>query len=277
MALSAGATGVQVDERDVAAKRAELGLDRPLLERYLLWWRSALRFDFGRSFTNNRPVGELFEQRLPASAALSSLAVALSVGLGVPAGLMLATRHGGVVGLVVRSVALLGGSLPGFGVALFGMWLFAVRLHWVPALGTLTPTGIVLPAAVLALRPLGRILRLVRAGALDVRSQEFVRTARAKGLSEPMVQRGHILPNVAPIILTVVGLDLTALFANAAVVEWVFAWPGVGRLGADAALAGDIPVLQAFVLIVGWLVVVVNLAADLLSTVVDPRLRATIR
>jgi ABC-type dipeptide/oligopeptide/nickel transport system permease component len=277
MALSAGATGVQVDERDVAAKRAELGLDRPLLERYLLWWRSALRFDFGRSFTNNRPVGELFEQRLPASAALSSLALALSVGLGVPTGLMLATRPGGVVDLVVRSVALVGGSLPGFGVALFAMWLFAVRLHWVPALGTLTPTGIVLPAAVLALRPLGRILRLVRAGALDVRSQEFVRTARAKGLSEPMVQRGHILPNVAPIILTVVGLDLTALFANAAVVEWVFAWPGVGRLGADAALAGDIPVLQAFVLIVGWLVVVVNLAADLLSTVVDPRLRATIR
>jgi peptide/nickel transport system permease protein len=155
------------------------------------------------------------------------------------------------------------------------MWLFAVRLHWVPALGTFTPTGIVLPAAVLALRPLSRILRLVRAGALDVRSHEFVRTARAKGLSETMVQRGHILPNVAPIILTVVGLDLTALFANAAVVEWVFAWPGIGRLGADAALAGDIPVLQAFVLIVGWLVVVVNLAADLASTLFDPRLRAT--
>lgn len=273
MALAAGGTGVQVDERDVAAKRTELGLDQPIAERYVVWWSNALRLDFGRSFANNQPVAELFAQRLPASAALTILAVALSAGIGVPVGLLLTVRAGGVIDVSVRCAALLGGSVPGFGLALFGMWLFAARLHWVPALGSFTPTGILLPAAILALRPLGRILRLVRAGGLDIRNLDFIRTARAKGVSGRRLQQRHLLPNVLPKVLTIVGLDLTALFANAAVVEWVFAWPGVGRLGADAALAGDVPVLQAFVLLVGWLVVVVNLLADLGSTLVDPRLR----
>ncbi len=164
MALAAGATGVQLDERDVAAKRVELGLDRPVYERYLRWWAGALRFDFGRSFANNRPVA-------------------------------------------------------------------------------------------------------------DVRGLDFVLTARAKGVTERVVLRRHVLPNALPVVLTVIGLDLTALFANAAVVEWVFAWPGLGRLGADAALASDVPVLQGFVLVVGWLVVLVNLAADVAVRLVDPRLR----
>jgi ABC-type dipeptide/oligopeptide/nickel transport system permease component len=274
MALAAGATGVQVDERDVAAKRVELGLDRPIVERYVRWIGSALHFDFGRSFASNRRVAELVQQRLPASIALTVASVALSVGVGIPLGLLLAARSGGALDLGVRALALLGGSLPGFGLALFGMWLFAARLHWIPALGTFTPTGIVLPAIVLAVRPLGRIIRLVRAGTLDLSSLEFVRSARAKGLSETVVFWRHLLPNVMPIVLTVIGLDLTALFANAAVVEWVFAWPGLGRLGADAALAGDVPVLQAFVLVVGALVVTINLVADIVATRVDPRLRA---
>lgn len=275
MALAAGSTGVQLDERDVAAKRVELGLDRSLPERYLRWWSNALHFDFGRSFASNRPVSELVQQRLPASAALTTLAVLVSVGIGVPSGLLVATRAGGLLDVVVRCITLVGGSLPGFGLALFGMWLFAARLHWVPALGAFTPAGIILPATVLALRPLARVLRLTRAGALDVQGLDFMRTARAKGLPEGVVRGRHLVPNVLPVVLTVIGLDLTTLFANAAVVEWVFAWPGIGRLGADAALAADLPVLQAFVLIVGWLVVLVNLAADVGSLVVDPRLRGT--
>jgi peptide/nickel transport system permease protein len=273
MALAAGATGVQVDERDVAAKRIELGLDLPLIERYVRWWDGLLHLNLGRSFANNWPVAELLQQRLLASAALAVLAVVLSVGVGIPAGLLVAERSGGVLDLSIRCVALLGGSLPGFGLALLGMWLFATRLHWVPALGSFTPTGIILPAIVLALRPLGRLIRLVRACALDVLGLDYVRTARAKGMAERAVFRRHLLPNVLPAVLTVIGLDLTALFANAAVVEWVFAWPGIGRLGADAALAGDVPVLQGFVLVVGWLVVVVNLAADVSGSLVDPRLR----
>jgi ABC-type dipeptide/oligopeptide/nickel transport system permease component len=273
MALAAGATGIQIDDRDLAAKRVELGLDRPLPERYVRWWGGVLRLDFGRSFANNRPVGELVQQRLPASVALTFLAVALSISIGIPLGLLVATRPGGMLDLGVRTFALLGGSLPGFGLALLGMWLFAIRVHWIPVLGSFTPAGIVLPTLVLALRPLGRLVRLVRAGALDVRSLDFVRTARAKGIGEVDVFRRHVLPNVLAPVMTLVGLDLTALFSNAAVVEWVFAWPGLGRLGVDAALAGDIPVLMAFVLLVGWFVVLVNLAADIASTRFDPRLR----
>ena len=271
MALAAGATGVQVDERDVAAKRAELGLDRPVLERYLVWWGSIIHLDFGRSFANNRSVAELIQQRLSASVVLALLALVTSVGLGVPFGLFVAVHAGGRLDLALRTLALLAGSFPGFGLALFGMWLFAVRLHWIPALGSFTPGGVVLPSVVLAVRPLGRILRLVRTGFLDTHQLDFVRTARAKGLSERVVVVRHLLPNLLPVVLAVIGLDLTALFANAAVVEWVFAWPGLGRLGADAALSGDLPVLQAFVLIVGCLVVVVNLIVDACATLLDPR------
>ena len=274
MALGAGGTGVQPDERDVAAKRAQLGLDRPLWERYARWWSDAVRLDFGRSFASNRSVAELFGQRLPASASLALLAVWLSTVIGMPLGLLVAARPRTLLDRLTRMIVLLTGSVPGFVLALLAMWLFAAQLHWVPALGSFTPGGIVLPAIVLAVRPIGRLLRLLRSTALDVLTREFVSVARAKGLGEMVVLTRHVLPNALLPALAAIGLDFTALFANAAVIEWVFAWPGIGRLGVDAALAADVPVLMAFVLVVGWMVVLVNLLVDIASDLVDPRQRA---
>jgi ABC-type dipeptide/oligopeptide/nickel transport system permease component len=273
MALAAGGTGIQLDERDVARKRVELGLDRPLHERYVRWWADVLHLDFGRSFSSGRPVSELLAQRLPASATLASLALALAVATGIPLGVLVARSAGGRLDLGVRLVALLGSSLPAFWLALLAIWLFAARLHWVPALGSFTPAGIVLPALVLGVRPLGRLLRLVRATTLEVLGLDYVTTARAKGVLPLLVLTRHVLPNTLGPILTVVGLDGAALLANAAVIEWVFAWPGLGRLGVDAALAGDLPVLMAFVLIVGWVVVAINLLVDVASAALDPRQR----
>jgi len=273
MALAAGGSGIQPDERDVAAKRAELGLDRSLPERYVRWWGDLVRLELGRSFGTGAPVRDLLAQRLPASAALAGLALLISVGMSVPLGVFVATRPGGVLDGAVRVVALLVGSLPGFWLGLLAIWLFAARLHWVPALGSLTPAGIVLPAVVLGLRPLGRLLRLVRATTLEVIAQEYVTTARAKGIFGSALLGGHVLPNAIGPVLAVIGLDAAALLANAAVIEWVFAWPGIGRLGVDAALAGDVPVLMAFVLLVGSVVVVLNLMVDVASGWVDPRLR----
>jgi peptide/nickel transport system permease protein len=271
MALAAGGTGIQPDERDVAAKRVELGLDRPLPERYVRWWGDVLRLDFGRSFSSGRPVRDLLAQRLAPSATLAVLALGLAVGVGVPLGLLVAIRAGSGVDVSLRTLSLLGGSLPGFWLALMAMWLFAARLHWVPALGSFTPAGIILPALVLGLRPLGRLVRLVRATTLDVLKLEYVTTARAKGLAGSTVLLRHALPNSIAPVLTLVGLDAAALLANAAVIEWVFAWPGIGRLGVDAALAGDAPVLMAFVLLVGWAVVLLNLSVDIAVAAVDPR------
>jgi ABC-type dipeptide/oligopeptide/nickel transport system permease component len=273
MALAAGGTGIQLDERDVARKRVELGLDRPLHERYVSWWADVVRLEFGRSFSSGRPVRELLAPRLPASATLAGLALALAVALGIPLGVLVARRAGGPLDVGVRTVALLGSSLPAFWLALLAIWLFAARLHWVPALGSFTPTGIVLPALVLGVRPLARLLRLVRATTLEGLGQEYVTTARAKGVSPPRVLVRHVLPNTLGPVLTVIGLDGAALLANAAVVEWIFAWPGLGRLGVDAALAGDVPVLMAFVLIVGWVVVAINLLVDVAVAALDPRER----
>lgn len=273
MALSGGVGGVQLDEREVAAKRAELGLDRPLPERYVRWWGDLLRLDFGRSFASGRPVAVLLAERLPASATLGLLALLVSVAVSMPLGIVSALRAGGILDQVTRGVALLGASLPGFWLALIVMWLFAAQLKWVPALGSFTPLGLILPTLVLAVRPLGRQLRLMRATTLDALAMDHLTVARAKGLGRGAIVRRHVLPNAILPLVTVVGLDLPALVSSAVVVELVFAWPGIGRLAADAALAGDAPVLMAFVLLVGLLVVMSSFVVDVLSGMIDPRQR----
>ncbi|GAB4194118.1 MAG: ABC transporter permease [Roseiflexaceae bacterium] len=273
MALSAGGAGVALDERDVAAKRRELGLDRSLPERYLAWWAATLRLDLGRSFMSGQPVADLIRQRLPASLALAALATAISIGLALPLGVLMALRPGTWLDQLVRIATLLGTALPGFWLALLAIWLFAVTLRWVPALGSFTPQGIILPALVLALQPLGRLTRLVRALMLDVLSAEYIRVARAKGLRPATVLLRHALPNALLPVTTMIGLDIIGLIAEAAVIEWVFAWPGIGRLSVEAALAGDLPVLMAVITMIGGLVVLINLAVDIGAGMLDPRQR----
>lgn len=272
-ALGTGIVG-QVDERDVAAKRRELRLDRPLWERYGHWWRDALRLDLGRSYVSRKPVIDLLGERLAASAALAALALGLSVAISLPLGVLAAVHAGTWLDSGVRFLTLLGASLPGFWLALLAMWLFAAQLHWVPALGSFTPRGIILPALVLTLRTVGLLTRLTRATVLDALAMEYVPVARAKGLRERLIVRRHVLPNALMPVLTVIGLDFAALLASAAVIEWVFAWPGIGRLGVDAALAGDAPVVMGFVLVVAMTVVAANLLVDIGYGLIDPRQRA---
>lgn len=272
-ALTAGETGIPVDERALEAKRRELGLDRPLGERYLRWWGDLIRLDLGHSFTNRRPVAESIAERLPASLTLVVFALGLSIGIGVPLGVAAAVKTGTLLDAVIRLVTVLGASLPGFWLALLAMCLFAVELRWVPALGSFTPQGIILPMLILAVRPLGHITRLMRATTLDVFNRHFVAVARAKGLSDLTILRRHVVPNALLPIVTVIGLDFVNLLANAAVIEWVFGWPGIGRLGVDAALAGDLPVVMGFVLVVGWIVVFVNLIVDVSYRLLDPKQR----
>ncbi len=257
----------------VAAKRAELGLDRPVPERYLLWLTHALRGDFGRSFRSYRPVAALYRERLPATAALAATAVALTATIALPLGTLAAYHRGRVPDAVAQLVAVAGAALPGFWLALLLMFLFAVKLRLLPAFGSLTPKGIILPAAVLAVQNTAVLTRLTRAAMLDVLSLEFVTVARAKGLHEWAVARRHVLPNVLVPVLTVLGLEVAGLMTGAVVVEYVFAWPGIGKMVVDAALLRDVPVVTGFAVAAGLVFVLVNLVVDVTVAAVDPRAR----
>jgi len=273
-ALALAGAADTVDERDVEAKRIELGLDRPLVERYVRWSMAAVQLDLGESFVSKKPVASLIGERLVPSAVLAGVVVLMSIAISVPLGILAATRAGGTVDAAIRVITLTGASLPGFWLALLAMWLFAVELRWLPALGSYTPAGIVLPALVLTVRTTGLLTRMTRATMLDTLHSDYMRTAIAKGLPYHRAVTRHALPNAMIPILTIIGLDFAGLMAHAAVIEWVFAWPGIGRLGVEAALAGDVPVVLGFALIISLVVVVTNFVIDLGYVAIDPRQRA---
>jgi ABC-type dipeptide/oligopeptide/nickel transport system permease component len=273
-ALALAGAADTVDERDVEAKRVELGLDQPLAVRYLRWSADVIRLDLGESFVSKKPVATLIGERIMPSAVLAGVVLFASVMISLPLGILAAVRAGSAVDVAIRTVTLTGASLPGFWIALLAMWLFSVELGWLPALGSYTPAGIVLPALVLTLRTTGLLTRLTRATMIETLHADYMRTALAKGLSTRSAVLRHALPNAAIPILTVIGLDFDGLLAHAAVIEWVFAWPGLGRLGVEAALAGDVPVVLGFALTISVIVVATNFMIDLGYMAVDPRYRA---
>lgn len=257
----------------IAAKRAELRLDDPLHVRYLDWLAHAVRGDLGRSYRSYKPVRDLYLDRLPATATLAGLAALLSVAIAVPLGALAAYHRGQWLDGVAQLTAVLGAAVPGFWIALVFMFIFAVKLGWLPAFGSLTPKGIIMPAAVLALHNIAVITRLTRASMLDVLSQEYVVVARSKGLRTGAVARRHVLPNVLVPILTLVGLEIAGLMTGAAVVEYVFAWPGIGKMAVDAALLRDMPVIVGFAVAAGLIFVTINLVVDIAAATLDPRVR----
>jgi len=262
-----------VPEEAVVAKRAEMGLDDPLVVRYLSWLRGAVQGDLGRSFRSYQPVTGLYLERLPATILLATLATLLSCIVAVPLGTLAAYQRGGPLDTLAQLIAALGVALPSFWVALIAMFVFAATLQWLPAFGSLTPQGIVMPAGVLALANLAVLTRLTRATVLDVLGQEYVTVARAKGLRTTAIARRHVLPNVIVPILTVLGLELAHALTGAIVIEYIFAWPGVGKLAVDAALLGDVPIVIGCATLAGLAFVIVNLTVDIGAAALDPRVR----
>jgi len=253
--------------------RRALGLDRPLPEQFLVYlWRAA-RGDFGTSLRHNRPVAQLIGERLPRTMLLAAAALALAVALAIPAGIVSAVRRGTVVDRVTMVLSVAGQAVPIFWLGLMLIWLFAVRLEWLPVFGSGTPTHLVLPAVSLSTIVLGRLARLVRSSMLEVLEQDYVRTARAKGLGEAYVVLRHALKNAAIPIVTVVGLQLAQLLGGAVVTETVFAWPGVGVLAAEAVFNRDFPVVQGVTLVISLIFVAANLGVDLAYVALNPRIR----
>lgn len=262
-----------IPDAAVAAKRAEMRLDDPLPLRYLDWAAHALRGDFGRSFRSYQPVLEAYLGRLPATAILAGLAALITVAVAIPLGTVAAYHRGTLPDALAQAVAVTGSAVPGFWMSLVLILVFAVTLRWLPSFGSPTPSGIVLPAVVVSLPAIAVLTRLVRSAILDVVVQDFVQVARAKGLSAAVVTRRHVLPNAMVPVLTILGLELANLLTGAAVVEYVFAYPGIGKLAVDAVLLGDMPIVVGFAVAAGLVFVLVNLAVDLGAAVLDPRVR----
>ena len=273
--------GDQASPEDVERIRASLGLDRPFLVRFAEWLWNVLHGDLGTSIFTNLPVSHMIAQRIEPTLSLMSLTLILSLSFAIPMGVIAAWKHGTLIDRVVMTVAVFGYSTPVFVVGYLLAYLFALQLDWLPVQGfTSIREGVVpflrnliLPAIALGLIYMALLARITRATMLDVLSQDYVRTAKAKGVAQKGILFVHALKNAAVPIITIVGIGFAALIGGAVVTESVFAIPGLGRLTVDAILRRDYPVIQGVVLLFSFTYVLVNLAVDLLYTVFDPRIR----
>ena len=262
-------------QQEIADARHRLGLDRPLVEQYLDFVLSAARGDFGASIREKRPAMSMVVEHLwPATIELAAAALVLSTLLAIPLGVVSATHRNGALDHVSRLASLFLQSMPSFWLGLMLILLFAVELGGLlPAYGAGTMRHLILPAITLAAAPLAQNVRLIRSGMLEVLQQDYVRTARAKGLAERFVIYRHALRNAAIPVITVTGLSLGFMLSGAVIIETVFSWPGMGRLIVQAVPGRDFPVIQAGVFVFALIFVGLNLLVDLLYTVVDPRVR----
>ena len=263
----------EAGEEQRAAFRKLYGLDQPLPVQYARYVSHVARGDFGSSFAFNRPAIQVVLERLPATLLLTATAVALGVVVGMPAGIAAAVKASGPLDRLVMALVLLGQSVPTFWLGLLMIRIFAVNLRWVPVSGHGTVLHLVMPAVALGLYLAALLARLTRSEMLEALAQDYVRTARAKGLSERVVTVAHALKNALLPIVTLIGLQLGALLGGAVVTETVFAWPGIGSLVLDAILRKDYPVVLAAVEFVAAAFIVINMALDLLYGYLDPRLR----
>ena len=268
---------------------AELGLDRPLHEQYATFIRGALAGDLGRSFVHATPALSLILERMPATLELASVAMLIAVLLGIPLGLWAGLKPDSAGGRAIMAGSILGFSLPTFWVGLMLIMVFSVMLGWLPSNGrgpTVEILGVpvsflslegwrhlILPATNLALFKLALLIRLTRAGTREALLQDYVKFARAKGLSNARVILVHVLRNILIPIVTVIGLEFGSVIAFAIVTESVFAWPGMGKLLIDSINTLDRPVIVAYLLVIVAIFILINLVVDILYSMLDPRVR----
>jgi peptide/nickel transport system permease protein len=260
-------------KEDMAAIRVQLGLDRPIWVQYGQFVSSVLRGDLGHSFYYRTPVLELYMSRFPHSLMLALAAMAFSLLVGIPSGIIAAVRVNQWWDSAGKIFALLGLSLPSFWVGLVMILFFSVYLGWLPSSGSGTPLHLIMPAFALGWYFAAAHMRLTRSAMLEVLGSEYVKLARLKGLPEALVIAKHAFKNALIPVLTLAGINLVIMVNVAVVVETVFAWPGVGRLLFEGISFRDFPVVQATVLINGAMVVVVSFLVDVLYAVIDPRIR----
>ncbi len=273
--------GDQATAADIAAARVQYGLDKPLTTQFVLWIGQVLQGNLGQSLFLQMPVTHALLERAEPTLFLALFAVSIAALIGVPCGMAAAVWRGSWADQIVSTVAMLGASIPSFWFGLILIQIFAVHLGWFPASGYGDPDStlaqrlqhLLLPALVLGVLNSALIIRFTRASVLDILGEDYVRTARAKGLAEGVVLCKHVLRNAMVPIVTVLGLTLALMIGGTVVTETVFNLPGVGNLVVRAVLRRDYPVIQGTLLVIAAIYVFINLAIDLLYTVVDPRIR----
>ena len=279
----------EADEEDRERAIAGLGLDKPFHMQYLLFLRSALRGDLGESFIFEEPALLLIVERMPATMELALFALLIAVVIGIPLGMFAGFRPESITAKTIMSGSILGFSLPSFWVGIMMMVLFAVHLGWLPSTGR-GPTSewfgievsftswegisyLLMPAINLSLFKLALVIRLARAGTREVVHQDYIKFARAKGLSGRRIVLVHVLKNILIPVVTVLGLEFGGLVAFSIVTETVFAWPGMGKLLIDSIGMLDRPVIVAYLMMIVFLFVIINLVVDILYSILDPRVR----
>jgi|TARA_B100000378_G_C18026282_1_gene405939 peptide/nickel transport system permease protein len=256
----------------VRALRQQLGLDAPLPLRYGRWLFDVLKGDLGESYRSGTPIMSELVKRFPATMMLATAALALSVVVSIPLGIIAALWRGSLLDSLSRLLALLGAAVPSYVLALLLMLFIAVKLNWLPAIGYGSPKNLILPAIALAAGSSAQVMRLTRASMLEVLQQDYMRTARSKGLNERKVVMVHGLKNGLLPVVTMLGINLGHLLGGTVIVETIFGWPGVGRYAVESILQRDYPVVQGFVLYMALIFLLANLAVDFSYRWLDPRL-----
>ena len=273
--------GDNANTEQVAEIRRRLGLDQPILTQFVIWLGKTLQGDFGESFFFKKQVTELISDRLEPTLSLSLLTIVIAIAIAIPLGVLAAYRHGGWLDRTVMGFSVLGFSVPVFVIAYVLIYIFAIELNWLPVQGyQRLAQGVggwlqrlLLPSITLAVIFVALIARITRTSVLEVMNEDYIRTARAKGQTEPRVLIRHALANAAVPIVTVIGFGVGLLIGGVVVTESVYSIPGLGRLTVDAVLARDYPTIQGVVLLFSAVYVFINLLIDLLYTVLDPRIR----
>lgn len=265
--------GVNASKEAIAAQRAELGLDKPLLTQYGDFLVKALQGDLGKSITTRRPVIDEIAQRYPATLKLALGATVFAAVVGITFGVLSAVKQNKLTDNVIMVFSLLSVSTPSFFLALVMMLLFSIHLGWLPSMGLRTPLHYVLPIITLGMQSVGLIARTTRSSMLEVLRQDYIRTSRSRGISQAVIVMRHAFKNALIPVVTVVGLRFGGLLAGSMLVEAVFSVPGIGRFMVDGVLKRDYPVVQGTVLVLATTFVLVNLAVDLIYALIDPRIK----
>jgi peptide/nickel transport system permease protein len=255
--------------------KAELGLDDPVYVRFGSYLSKLVRFDLGTSFRTREPVTRMIAGRMGPTLQLMTAAMLFAVVIGVPLGFIAAMRPGSLVDTVSMVGAVSGLSLPKFWLGLLLMYVFALKLGWLPSFGhgNGDPRFLILPAITLGVTPMALLARTTRAAVLEIMTADFVRTARSKGMSERRVVQWHVMRNTMVLVLTTIGLQFGALMGQAVVVEKLFSWPGLGSLLVDSVSQRDIPAVQGTIMVIVLFFLAINTVIDVLYAVIDPRIK----
>ena len=257
----------------VEAFRVEMGFDRPMIVQFFDFAFHALRLDFGNSLHYNLPALPLILERLPATIELAGVSLLLSMVIGIPLGLVGGTNPGSIWDSIARLVGLLGQTVPNFWLALILIIVFAVNLGWFPSFGRDEAASVILPAFSLSVFTMGQLVRLTRSAVLEIRGEDYIRTANSKGLRPYIIYVRHILRNAAIPLVSVLGVQFGYLLSGSIYIETIFSWPGIGRLLADSIGVRDFTMVQAIAFFTSLVVVALNFLTDIFYALLDPRIR----